>query len=72
MNLTKWLSKCEGSLLEGKDKNTILWCWWWWGAEIKTYNGKKQDGRTQGHKKEWKMVQIRKEKDEEMKKAYGK
>ena len=21
-NLTKWLSKCEGSLLEGKEKNT--------------------------------------------------
>jgi len=25
-NLTKWLSKCEGSLLKGKEKNTIIWC----------------------------------------------
>jgi len=23
-NLTKWLSKCEGSLLEGKEKNTTM------------------------------------------------
>ena len=22
----KWLSKCEGSLLEDKEKNTIIWC----------------------------------------------
>jgi len=22
-NLTKWLSKCEGSVLEGKEKSTI-------------------------------------------------
>jgi len=25
MNLTNWLSKCEDSLLEGKEK-TQLWC----------------------------------------------
>ena len=25
-NLTKWLSKCEGSLQKGKEKKTIIRC----------------------------------------------
>ena len=33
-NLTKWLSKCEGSLLEGKGKIQVYGDWWW-RAEIK-------------------------------------
>jgi len=28
-NLTKWLSKCEGSFLKGKEKNTIYMVRWW-------------------------------------------
>jgi len=28
-NLTKWLSKCEGSLLEGKGKIQEYGDWWW-------------------------------------------
>ena len=29
MNLTKWLSKCEGALLKGKEKTQVWWLWWW-------------------------------------------
>jgi len=32
-NLTKWLSKCEGSI-EGNEKNTIIWWQWCNGADI--------------------------------------
>jgi len=43
MNLTKWLSKGEGSLLESKEKNTSMVIMMMKVLNLKNLNGKKQD-----------------------------
>jgi len=74
-NLTKWLSKYEGALQEGKEKTQVLWLSWW-RCGNKRHEKKHKMMKKAKHKwiKVWKNgVRKRKEKHkgEELRDAYA-
>ena len=71
-NLTKWLNKCEGSLLEGKGKIQEYGDWWWMEKCKRAWKEKQEHNENQidkGWKQEHKNTKIKgiMERMEEMK-----
>jgi len=71
-NLTKWLLKCEGSLLEGKEKKHNMVSIMRRLAELNENNDEDAKLKTEvkGHKnlkKMWKVVQAKNIKEKKMK-----